>query len=305
MPPELAAAGAGRATSAFAVEADALRRHIEVLAGEIGERNVFRAPALQAAADYIAGQWREQGYQVVCQTYRTRGVLCANLEVTRHGTSRPRELILVGAHYDSVIGSPGANDNGSGVAAMLEISRLFAAAQPARSVRFVAFVNEEPPFFFWGKMGSRVYARAARARGDNIRLMISLETIGYYRDEPGSQRYPPLFRWCYPDRANFIAFVSNFRSRRAMLSAVAAFRSHCALPVEHVSTFAWIPGVAWSDHYSFWRNGYRALMVTDTAFYRYPHYHTAQDTPGKIDYGRLALATQGLYHAFSALAEGH
>lgn len=286
------------------VDGDRLRRHVAVLAGEVGERNVFHPIALRAAADYISGQWYGQGYRVTAQTYLARGVPCANLEVTRIGVDRPQEFILVGAHYDSVAGSPGANDNGSGVAAMLEISRLFAAARPGCGVRFVAFVNEEPPFFFWGRMGSKVYARAARLRGDDIRLMASLETLGYYRDEPGSQRYPPLFRWFYPRRGNFLAFVSNFRSRRAMLGMVAAFRAHCRLPAEHLATFAWVPGVAWSDHYPFWRQGYRALMVTDTAFYRYPYYHTAQDTPDKLDYTRLALATQGLYHAFLELAGG-
>src|SRR5574337_1450801 len=111
------------------------------------------------------------------------------------------------------MGSPGGNDNASGVAALLELSRLFAGITPAITVRFVAFVNEEPPFFFTRRQGSVIYAKAARTRRDSIRLMVSVETIGSYRDEPGSQRYPPLFRFFYPSGANFIAFVSNFRSR--------------------------------------------------------------------------------------------
>jgi hypothetical protein len=166
----------------------------------------------------------------------------------------------------------------------------------------VAFVNEEPPFFPFGEMGSRVYARAARARGDDIRAMLSLETIGYYSDEPGSQRYPPFFRWFYPDRGNFIGFVANFSSRALMRNAVAAFRAASDFPVEHVATFGWIPGVDWSDHRSFWQQDYPAIMVTDTALYRYPYYHSAQDTPDKVDYERLARVTEGLRAVVRALA---
>ncbi|MDH4233244.1 MAG: M28 family peptidase, partial [Nitrospirota bacterium] len=197
----------------------------------------------------------------------------------------------------------GANDNASGVAALLEISRMMAQTAPARSVRFVAFTNEEPPFFFWRTMGSLLYAKAARARGDKICLMFSLETIAYYRDEPHSQYYPPLFRYFYPDRANFIAFVSNVRSRRLMRRAVDAFRAGSDFPCEKSATFSWVPGVAWSDHSSFWRQGYPALMITDTAFYRYPYYHTPNDTPEKLDYPRLGQVTEGLCRMVDALAQ--
>ena len=261
------------------VTADTLRAHVRMLAGEIGERNVFRPSALRAAADFIAAEWQAQGYPVAAQTYEVHGIACANLEVTRSGTRTPSEIIIVGAHYDSVAGSPGADDNGSGVAALLEMSRCFAGALPERTVRFVAFVNEEPPFFSTRRMGSDVYARAARARGDDIRLMMSLETIGYHREEPASQRYPPLFSRFYPERGNFIAFVANLASRKRLRQAVEAFRAHSDFPVEALATFGLIPGVAWSDHRSFWRQAYRALMVTDTAFYRYPHYHMPEDTP--------------------------
>lgn len=286
------------------VAPEALEAHVKALAGEIGERNVFRPAALQAAADYIGSQWRGQGYQVVPHVYETRGMRCANLEIERKGKVHSHAILLIGAHYDSVVGSPGANDNGSGVAAMLEISRLFAAVEPAMTVRFVAFVNEEPPFFFWKDMGSLVYAEQAKVRGDDIRLMVSLETIGCYSDARGSQGYPALLRFFYPERGNFIAFVSNFQSRRALNRVAAAFRAHSDFPAEHAAAFSWLPGVAWSDHYSFWRQGYRALMVTDTAFYRYPYYHTAEDTPDKLDYPRLAEVTEGLWRTFVSLAAG-
>jgi Zn-dependent M28 family amino/carboxypeptidase len=287
-----------------AVDARALRAHVQALAGDIGERNVFRPRALAAAADYIEAAWRGQGYEVTPQVYEAHGVRCANLEVTRPGELRAEGILLVGAHYDSIMGGPGANDNGSGVAALLELSRLFAGLAPAMSVRFVAFVNEEPPFYMSGDQGSMVYARAARARGDDIRLMAALETIGCYRDGPGSQRYPPLFRLFYPDRGNFLAFVSDFRSRGLMRHVAAAFRARSDFPLEHVATFSLVPGVSWSDHRSFWLNGYRAFMVTDTAFYRYRYYHTAEDTPDKLSYGGLARATEGLYRAFAAITDG-
>ena len=284
------------------VSAETLCRHVEVLAAEIGERNVFRPRALSAAAAYIEQQWRALGYDVTAQRYETLGVPCCNLEVVHPGQRRPDEIVLVGAHYDSVRGSPGADDNASGVAALLEIAHYLLPSVTDRTIRLVAFVNEEPPFFPWGDMGSKVYATAVRARGDNIRLMISLEMLGFYSDEPGSQRYPPLFRYFFPDRGNFIGFVSNLRSRRMLRQAVQAFRSHSTFPVESVATFSFVPGVSWSDHRSFWRRGYPALMVTDTAFYRNRDYHTAFDTPEKLDYQSMAAVTSGLAETLIALA---
>ncbi len=279
-----------------------IQNHVYRLAAEIGERNVFRPEALYAAEEYIKQTWQEQGYKVLPQEYTLQGVRSANLEISKTGTHMADEIILIGAHYDSVSGSPGANDNGSGVAALLEISRQLESIELQRTVRFVAFVNEEPPFFFTRQQGSRIYVKAARQRGDNIRLMLSLETMGYFSDEPHSQRYPPLFNFFYPDTANFIAFVANFRSRKAMRRMVQAFRSISDFPLEHVATFSFIPGIGWSDHLSFWMHGYRALMVTDTAFYRYPYYHTFQDTAEKLDYARLAKLTNALAMAISVLA---
>ena len=281
--------------------AEAVRAHVVALAGEIGERNVFHPHALAAARSYIEQTWQGQGYAIRTQEYEVSSVACANLEVTRPG-GNAKEVLLIGAHYDSVVGSPGANDNGSGVAALLELSRRFAALDPALTVRFVAFVNEEPPFFATSHQGSLVYAKAARDRGDKIRLMVSLETIGYYRDTPGSQHYPPPFGLFYPDRGNFLGFVADFRSRGAMLSLARRFREGSNFPLEHVATLRFLPGASWSDHRSFWRMGYRALMVTDTAPFRYPHYHAATDTPDKLSYPELGCVTDGLYRAFTDYA---
>ncbi|MEJ1472214.1 MAG: M20/M25/M40 family metallo-hydrolase [Candidatus Sedimenticola sp. (ex Thyasira tokunagai)] len=279
-----------------------LKHHVHQLATVIGERNVYQPDALAAARHYIERTWQEQEYEVTSQEYTIGATSCANLEVTCHGTRQSDQTILVGAHYDTVPGSPGANDNGSGVASLLEISHWF-RRQPAEiNVRLVAFTNEESPFFMTARQGSRVYAQQVSRRGDDIRLMIALETMGYFSSEPGSQGYPPLFRYFYPDRADFIAFVSNFRSGRAMRHLANSFRCVSDFPLEHVATFSLIPGVAWSDHLSFWMQGYKALMVTDTAFYRYPWYHTAQDTAEKLDYEKLASVTEGLCEAISLLS---
>ena len=280
-----------------------LRSHVEHLATTIGERNVFKPDSLAAARDYIAAEWRRQGYAVTLRSYEVGGLSCANVEIQRDGNVNRDRVVLLGAHYDSVMGSPGANDNASGVAALLEISNLFVADRPSWTVRFVAFVNEEPPFFLSRQQGSWVYAEAARARGDDIRLMISLETIGCYRQTRGSQSYPPLFGLFYPDRGNFLALVSDFHSRRAMQKFAALFQKSSTFPLEHVATFRWMPGVAWSDHFSFWRMGYPAIMVTDTAFYRYPFYHSPADTAEKLAYPELAEVTLGLFGAVRVIGE--
>ena len=281
-----------------------LRAHVAALAGSIGERHVLRPGALAAASDYIAKEWREQGYTCEREAFSAEGALCTNIMVTRRGRSRASEILLIGAHYDTVQGSPGADDNASGVAGLLEVSRVFAAVEPDLSVRFAAFTNEEPPFFLTDLQGSAVHARSARVRGERIALMVSLEMLGYYDDRPGSQRYPPVFGWFYPNRGNFLALVADLRSRRLMRRTAERFRAVSDFPLETCATFRWIPGVAWSDHYSFWRCGYRAIMVTDTAFYRNPWYHTARDTPDTLDYRRFAAAVDGLAACFAKLAAG-
>lgn len=305
--PPAQASGPARAAAAVAVSApvspERLRRHVQALAGDIGERNIWRPQALKRAEEHIRKVWTGQGHTVTAHPYTIDHDTWANLEIAFPGTDLASQIVLVGAHYDSVRGSPGANDNASGVAALLELGRCLAGRTPRRTLRLVAFVNEEPPLFWTRDMGSDVYARAARARGDDIRAMISLETVGYYSDAPGSQRYPPFLRWFYPERANFIGFVSNLASRTLLRRAVAAFRGASDFPVESLAAPAFVPGVGWSDQLSFWFAGYPGIMVTDTALYRDPHYHTAQDTPDKIDYARFTAVTQGLCDAIAALAD--
>jgi hypothetical protein len=281
----------------------ALEEHVGTLALTIGERNLWRFEPLQASAAYVAGVFSSLGFEVARQEYGVRGRTVHNLEVEIPGNTLPDEIILVGAHYDSVAGSPGANDNASGVAALLVMAQLLAGRDQARTVRLVAFVNEEPPFFQTNQMGSRVYASRARKRGDDIIAMLSLETIGCYRSEKGSQHYPFPFSLFYPDIGNFLGFVGNLSSRKLVRRAIGSFRDHTPFPSEGAAAPGWIIGIGWSDHWAFWKEGYSAIMVTDTALFRYPYYHSANDTPEKIDYDRMARVVAGITRVVSDLAE--
>lgn len=281
---------------------DGLRRDVTKLAAEIGERNVFQPDQLRAAAEFVASALAEAGYQVRRQDFAVQGQTCQNLEVERPGNARREEIVIIGAHYDSVHGSPGANDNGSGVAGLLALARAWAGREPARTVRFVAFVNEEPPFFQTEHMGSLVYARRCQQRRENIVAMVSLETIGCYDSAPGSQKYPFPVGWFYPSRGDFIGFVSNTRNGPLVRRCVAAFRRHAQFPSEGGALPGVLPGIGWSDHWAFWQVGYPAVMVTDTAPFRYPHYHTKQDTPDKLDYERLVRVVHGLDQVLEELA---
>ena len=255
-----------------------MREIIETLAGTIGERNLYRPRAYAEAADFI-----EQCLPSASRHTFDSGV---NIECEIPGND---EIIIVGAHYDTVSGSPGADDNATGVAALIDLAKRFSA--PKRTIRFVAFANEEPPFFDTAQMGSLRYAQRCHDRGEKIVAMLSLETIGFFNDAPQSQTYPSMLRLVYPSTANFIAFVSNVRSRALLRRCVKRFSG---LPVESGALPEFIAGVAWSDQYAFWKLGYPALMVTDTALFRNPHYHTASDLPHTLDYDRLGRVVEGL-----------
>ncbi len=274
---------------------DRLRDHVEVLAGQIGERNLSRPKALHAASRYIRTSFETMGYRVIAQEYRVGNKAVHNLIAPLPGRGVSEDIVVVGAHYDSVWGSPGANDNATGMAAVLEIARLVAAeSAPTRTIHFVAFVNEEPPYFQTDQMGSRVYARRARQNNEHIVAMLSLETIGYYDNQADTQNYPFPLDLVYPSEGNFIGFVGNPASSELLYRCISGFRKHKQFPSEGVVAPPWITGVDWSDHGSFWEQGYPAIMVTDTALFRYPHYHRREDTPDKIDYESLARVVSGL-----------
>jgi Zn-dependent M28 family amino/carboxypeptidase len=270
-----------------------LRRHVEALAK--AERNAD----LDTPARYIAGAFAAHGLSPVTQDFPSGGRTVRNVEVAGAGAS----FIVVGAHYDTVPGSPGANDNASGVAALIELAGL--VGKEGLPIRFVAFANEELPYFMGPEMGSWRSARRSRERGETVRAMLSLEMLGYYRDEPGSQSYPPPLGLFYPDRADFIAFVGDLGARALVSKVIESFRRNAAFPSEGVAAPAFVPGVTWSDHWPFRSHGFPAIMVTDTAYNRYPHYHLPSDTPEKLDYERLARVTLALASVVRELANDH
>ena len=276
--------------------------HVQVLGETIGERHLGRPQALQAAADYVRQTWSHQGLTVSEERFEVGGQPVVNLIVEQTGSARPEEILVVGAHYDTAPGTPGANDNGTGVALLLEMARALKNETFQRTIRYVAFVNEEPPHCFTERMGSRVHARGARARGENIVAMISLETLGYYSSSAGTQGYPFPLGLFYPRTGNFVGVVGNLRSRALVIKFLEHFMAASDSPVEGIATFDWIPGISWSDHWSFWQEGYPALMLTDTAPFRYPEYHGSQDVPGRITALEYARAALGVVQAVRGLA---
>ena len=280
-----------------------LQRHVTALAHDIGVRSDKAYANVQRAERYIRTQLLRFGYHVESQEFFAGGRLYHNLEATLPGVpGYAHEVVVLGAHFDTAEEAPGADDNASGVAGVLELARVFAGNSQRRTIRFVFFPNEEPPWFPTSNMGSRHYAAAARARNDQIVAMVSIESIGYFDTEKGSQRYPFPLNLAYPDVGDFIGFVSNLRSGELLRRAIATFRAHATLPTQGAAAPAWVPGVWWSDHWSFWKEGYRAIMITDTAPYRNPFYHTPQDTPDKLDYDRMARVVHGLTHVLRAVA---
>ena len=275
---------------------------MQTLAGEIAERNLENYARLQTAADFIEHSLGESGLRTRRDGYQVGALVCENIEAEIIG-SEP-EIVVIGAHYDSVSGCPGANDNGSGVAALLALARR-APRHPTRTLRFLAFANEEPAYFQTEEMGSMVYASQCKARGDRIVAMISLETIGYYSDAAGSQKYPaPGLGVFYPTVGNFIGFVGNVSSRALVRQTLGVFRAHATIPSEGAALPAAVPGIGWSDHWAFWQHGYRAIMITDTAPFRYPHYHQPTDTPEKLDYDSMARVVSGMERVVWQLSGG-
>jgi Zn-dependent M28 family amino/carboxypeptidase len=272
-----------------------LRGTVRTLAENIGERNVQHYEKLIEAQEFLAEALHHSGYQPRLQTYTVDGKACSNIEVEQLGTHAPEKIIVVGAHYDSMRGSPGANDNASGVAGVLALAKYLKAHALSKTIRFLFFVNEEPPFTRTSNMGSLVYAEACKSRNDQIEVMLSLETIGYFPSKAEQQRVEPwLYRFMSYSKKKFIAFVSN-RSSRALLKEMQEFfHQKSDFPVKHVALPGFLPGVKSSDHWSFWKQGYKAVMVTDTAWARYPFYHTREDTPEKLNYEEMAMLHNGV-----------
>lgn len=274
--------------------AERLRQNVDLLFEAGKERNIFNLQGLRGAEKNIERSLSDTGYEIFREEFVSQGIPVHNIRVEIRGNKRPEEIVVVGAHYDSVRGSPGANDNGSGVALLLELARVLSDAPQERTVRFIFFVNEEPPFFWTEEMGSVRSAKLAKSKNEKIVGMLSLETLGYYENEENTQRYPAMLSWFYPSRGNFVAFVGMSSSSKLLKCAIERFRHHATVPSEGAALPWIIPHVGSSDHWSYWREGYPAIMLTDTAMYRYRHYHTSEDTPARLNYRMMSRVFEGI-----------
>ncbi len=275
--------------------ADYLEQIVNKLSAGIGVRSYRDHARLDAAAEYISGQFTSFGYKVARQPFHYDGQVYHNIIAELRGKSRPDKILIVGAHYDTVRTTFGADDNASGVAGLLDLARRMAAARLAKTVRFVAFALEEPPVYRSPDMGSYHYAESLKEKGETVEGMICLEMIGYFCDTPGCQHYPlPFMGMKYPEKGDYIALVGNAKSKRFTEDIAGAFRKGTDLPVVTLNAPAIVIGIDFSDHWSFNKFGYRALMVTDTAFYRNPNYHAPGDVPDSLDYMRMAKVADGL-----------
>ena len=285
-----------------------LRRHLSVLTQSIGERSVRIPENLHRTAAYIQSVYEEMGLSARRESYPYNGFMVDNVVAEIACTTNPGNRYVLGAHYDSVMGTVGADDNASAVAVQLETARMLSERVGGDSldlsVVFVSFALEEPPVFNTRAMGSRVYASRARREGERIDGMICLEMVGYSCRTPGCQHYPlPLRLFGYPETGDFIGIVGNLRSRHLTSRLATIFRKNPALPVVTLTVplNGWVlPAVRLSDHASFWDKGFRAVMITDTAFFRNPNYHLAADTMDTLDFPFMAELVKSLMLFFQS-----
>lgn len=288
--------------------ADQLRADVTTLATDIGPRNTAHPQSLALAESFIAASLAKAGYAPKWQTYDAGSVMVSNIIAELPGSDLANEIVIIGAHYDSVtykgVNTPGADDNASGVAATLALARAFQDHHPRRTVRFVLFTNEEPPHFWTDTMGSLVYARDAKARNENIAAMISVECVGYFKTSKHTQDYPPPVGLAYPSTGDFVAFVSFASAEPLVRRCTDSFLSATNLPATGAALPTLVPRIGSSDHWSFWKQGYPSLMVTDTAIHRNKNYHTMTDTPDTLDYESMAMMVTGLEAVITDLANG-
>jgi Zn-dependent M28 family amino/carboxypeptidase len=288
-----------------------LQDHVKMLTVTIGERSIFLPENLEKTRTYIEKFYQNIGVTVHCEPYVYRNFKVSNVVAKISFCENPTKYYLVGAHYDSVAGTVGADDNASAIAVQLETARhlrmLKDHLELNLAVKFVSFPLEEPPTFGTRHMGSSVYAHNAWKSKEQIDGMICLEMVGYTCHDEGCQDYPfPLMFFDYPKRGDFIGIVGNFKSRKFTNDLFETFRRNPDLPVVKLTVPAGgfiLPSVRLSDHSSFWHRGYKAVMVTDTAFYRNPHYHRISDTMENLDYDFMAELVESLLLYFRSFSK--
>lgn len=283
-----------------------LTRHVDCLAGLIGPRHLEKPDAFRAAEAYVERELSGAGYEVSRQTYRVGEAEVSNFIAESAGTKVADEIVIVGAHYDTVPTTPGADDNASAVAVLIEVARLLRDFRAARTIRFVGFACEEPPHFHTFEMGSQRYARECKTRGEDVRGMLCLEMLGYYTTAERSQEQPAgiprWLKWAFPTRGDFLAAVGNLQSWRLLWQFRRGFKRAVRFPLFSIALPESIAEIRFSDNSSFWDQGYPALMLTDTSFLRNPHYHMSTDTPDTLDYERMTQVTLGVAGAVRRIA---
>lgn len=283
------------------VDPSRLEAHVRKLSVELTPRDEGHTENLDRVAAYIKAEFSQTSASVSEQEYRVRGKLYRNV-IADFGPET-EERVVVGAHYDTAGPLPGADDNASGVAGLIELARLLDGQRLAVRVELVAFSLEEPPYFRTTGMGSAIHAESLRQQNVRVRAMLSLEMIGYFSDAPGSQRLPsPVLSAFYPSTGNFIGVVGRMSDWSLVRRTKAALRNASPLPVYSINAPVFIAGVDFSDQLNYWNAGYDAVMITDTAFYRNPNYHTADDTAERLDYKRMAMVVEGVFAAVVELA---
>jgi Zn-dependent M28 family amino/carboxypeptidase len=283
------------------VDPGVLRKHVDVLARQFAPRSYEDRTHLAECANYIRSEFQRSGAVVSNQVYVFNKQAYVNVVAVFPG--RDNRRIIVGAHYDTCGRQPGADDNASGVAGLLELAQLLGRADLPLTVELVAYCTEEPPFFSTSAMGSARHAKKLRAQRIPVQAVIVLEMIGCFSDERGSQHFPlAALRLFYPSRGNFIAIVGSSEApQRALIRAVKrGMRGSTDLAVYSISAPRVVPGVDFSDHRNYWDIGLPAVMITDTAFYRNPMCHRTGDTPERLDYGRMAKVVEALYETVVA-----
>lgn len=283
------------------VDSARLETHVRILSEQLVPRDKDHPENLDRVADYVGREFEQAKGVVTEQSYQVGGKTYRNV-IAQFGPDTS-ERIVVGAHYDTAGPFPGADDNASGIAGLIELARLLGQAALPMRVELVAFSLEEPPYFRTQQMGSAVHATSLVKQGVRVRAMLSLEMLGYFNDAAGSQKFPASFLTAfYPSQGNFIAVVGTFSEGLLVRRVKVAMLEASPLPVFSIAAPRFVPGVDFSDHLNYLQAGYGALMITDTAFYRNPNYHAPSDRPETLDYKRMAMVISGVYFAILALA---